>query len=40
MTKDIFFCDNTKKPPAEGDKEGQKHEEVVVVVVAVLVVGS
>lgn len=31
MTKDIFFCDNTKKPPAGGDKvegvKGKKSEE-------------
>lgn len=32
MTQDIFFCDNTKKPPAEGDKgEEEKSEEVLVV---------
>lgn len=24
MTKDIFFCDNTKKPPAGGDKEEEE----------------
>lgn len=28
VTKDIFFCDNTKKPPAEGDKgRGRKGRE-------------
>lgn len=25
MTKDIFFCDNTKKAPAGGDK-GEKNK--------------